>query len=70
MKTFDTCGLSCPEPLVIAQKAAKSGDAEFAVIVDSISRQQSVEHILHEHGYKTTAKTGEDSVTITAVKDA
>ncbi|MEG2143784.1 MAG: sulfurtransferase TusA family protein [Oscillospiraceae bacterium] len=35
MKTIDARGLSCPQPVILTQKAFKAGEKPFTVIVDN-----------------------------------
>ena len=35
MKTIDTCGLSCPQPLMLTKQAIAANYSEMEILVDS-----------------------------------
>jgi len=39
---IDARGLSCPQPVVLTQKAIKSGSTDFQVTVDSVVSKENV----------------------------
>ena len=51
MKTLDARGLSCPEPVVMIQKAMMTGDAEYEMIVDNVTSRENVTRYAEHQGY-------------------
>ena len=35
MTKIDACGLSCPEPVILASQAMKSGEKVYEILVDN-----------------------------------
>jgi len=61
MMTVDTRGLSCPQPVMLATKAAKEGEFPFAVLVDTVTARDNVRRAMESAGHKVhTEETGED----------
>ncbi|MDD2221180.1 MAG: sulfurtransferase TusA family protein [Clostridia bacterium] len=68
MKTIDTCGLSCPQPLMLTKQAIAANYSEMEILVDSQSRCQSVEELLKEGGYDVKIKQNSESFSLIATK--
>ena len=68
MKTIDTCGLSCPQPLILTKRAIADNISEMKILVDSQSRCQSVEDLLKEGGYSVQIEENEESFSLIATK--
>ena len=41
-KVIDTCGLSCPQPVLMVHEAARSGDKALDVLVDNEASRENV----------------------------
>jgi TusA-related sulfurtransferase len=58
-KVVDARGLSCPEPVLMTQKALKEyGEAAFIVKVSTASARDNVEQLLQERGRTVEVETG------------
>jgi TusA-related sulfurtransferase len=55
METVDARGLLCPEPVVMAQKAMKSGPAELTILVDAMAAKENVTRFANSRGYEVSA---------------
>lgn len=53
MKTIDTRGLSCPEPIMLTQEATLSNEDSLEILVDTVVSKENVERFLVNAGYKT-----------------
>lgn len=52
MKTIDTSGLSCPQPVVMTKKALEREKDGIDVIVDNNTAKENVMRFLKNGGYK------------------
>lgn len=59
---IDTRGYSCPTPVILVQKAVKSGaPAELEVLADAMVAVENITRYARSHGYTTTVTPdGED----------
>ena len=48
---IDARGLSCPEPVVMTQRALKSGENEYQVLVDNVASKENVSRFATHSGY-------------------
>lgn len=48
----DARGLSCPTPVIMAQKAMKSGEDYYEVLVDGMTPCENVTRFAESQGYK------------------
>lgn len=64
---IDVRGLSCPEPVIIVQKAMASGDSEYTVQSDSKTAVENITRFVLAQGYTIVSKeeNGEYILTIT-----
>ena len=67
MKTIDARGLSCPEPVIMIQKAMKSKEASYEILVDNNTSKENVTRYAEHQGYqvKVTEEGGEYTLSIT-----
>lgn len=68
MKTVDTRGLSCPEPVVLVKIEADKNEKELEVLTDTQVSRENVVRFLENSGYKVTVKDNGEEATITAKK--
>lgn len=62
--TIDTCGLSCPQPvLMFLTELKNSPDAEFDVLVDNETSRENVSRAARNHGFIVSPVDEEDGVT-------
>ena len=52
MKEVDARGLSCPEPLMMANAALKDGNKAFKILVDAPHQKTNIEKFAKDHGKK------------------
>ena len=64
---IDVRGLSCPEPVIMVQKAMASGDSQYSVQSDSKTAVENITRYVVGQGYTIVAKeeNGEYILTIT-----
>jgi len=62
----DARGLSCPQPIMLAQQAMQAGDFPVEVWVDSVTSRENVRRIAERKGYNVTIQeqNGEFMLTI------
>lgn len=48
---IDTCGLSCPQPVLMVHEAAKSGGKAFDVLVDNEASRENVTRAAQKLGF-------------------
>ena len=63
----DARGLSCPMPVLMTQKAMKSNEDKYEVLVDSVTPCENVKRFAESQGYKVevTETDGEFLLKIT-----
>ena len=54
MQTIDARGLSCPQPVILAQKALSASPAQATVLVDNRTAQQNVTRFAQQAGYRVS----------------
>ena len=54
MKTIDARGLSCPEPVIMLQKAMTSKEAAYQLIVDNHAAKENTSRYGKNQGYQVT----------------
>jgi len=59
-KTVDARGLSCPQPVILAQKAMAEGKFPVEVLVDSVTSRENVRRMAEKQGYKVEIIQQED----------
>jgi tRNA 2-thiouridine synthesizing protein A len=63
IKVVDARGLSCPQPVVLTQKAIKVGSTPFNVMVNSEVSKENVLRIVNKFKMKSEVKEdGEDFI--------
>lgn len=61
---INTCGLSCPQPVLMFLDAAKnSPGGEFAVLVDAEASRENVTRAAMNRGFKVHEENGDNGVT-------
>jgi tRNA 2-thiouridine synthesizing protein A len=68
MKTIDTRGLSCPQPVIMVTREIIGGENKFEVLVDSEASFENVTRILENKGFKFVTEDKGDHKTIKAEK--
>ena len=68
MKKIDTCGMSCPQPVLMTKKALEESSEGLDIIVDNNTAKGNVERFLKNSGYKVTITENEDNYILEARK--
>lgn len=68
MKTVDTRGLSCPEPVVLTKNEVDKNEKEIEVLTDTEVSKENVVRFLENSGYKVKVKEENEEAIITAKK--
>jgi tRNA 2-thiouridine synthesizing protein A len=68
MKKIDTCGMSCPQPVLMTKKALEESPEGLDIIVDNNTAKGNVERFLKNSGYKVTITENEDNFILEARK--
>lgn len=65
---IDARGLSCPQPVVLTQKAIKSGSTDFQIMVDSEVSKENVIRCLENNKLSAQVTAEGDTFIISAAK--
>ena len=66
-KRIDARGLSCPQPVVLVNKAVAEGNTDLEILVDNEVSRENVTRLATKRGLKTDAsQEGSDIVIRTA----
>jgi tRNA 2-thiouridine synthesizing protein A len=66
-KSIDARGLSCPQPVVLVDRAVADGNTDLEIIVDNEVARENVMRLATRRGLKTEARQeGADIVICTA----
>ncbi|HOP64924.1 MAG TPA: sulfurtransferase TusA family protein [Spirochaetota bacterium] len=64
----DARGLSCPQPVILTQKAIKSGLTEFQVLVDAEVSKENVMRCVEKNKLSSEVTTDGDTFIINVTK--
>jgi len=67
-KTVDARGLSCPQPVIMAQKAISEGEFPVEVMVDTVTSRENVRRTAERLGCKVSISQKEDEFTLVITK--
>ena len=68
VKQVDARGLSCPQPVVLTQKAIKEGNDKIEVIVNNVVSKENVMRTVNNYGMKSEIREVGDDFIITITK--
>ncbi|WP_313347007.1 sulfurtransferase TusA family protein [Sedimentibacter sp.] len=68
MSTVDTCGMSCPQPVLMTKKSLIENPEGVDIIVDNNVAKGNVERFLKSSGYTATIIENNDVTIIEARK--
>ena len=68
MIKIDTCGMSCPQPVLMTKKALDQHPEGADIVVDNQVAKGNVERYLKSSGYSMSIKDNGDIFTIEARK--
>lgn len=68
MEKVNTCGMSCPQPILMTKKALEKNPQGVDIIVDNNTAKNNVERFLKKYGYKMKITENDETFTISARK--
>lgn len=68
MTQLDARGLSCPEPVIMVQKAMLKNDSAYEIIVDNAASRENVTRFAEHKGYKVSVQEQSGEYTLTMKK--
>jgi len=68
MKTIDTCGMSCPQPVLMAKKALNEEKDGIDVIVDNNTAKENVQRFMKNAGYSVEIEKNDGTFVLKARK--
>lgn len=68
MKKIDTCGMSCPQPVLMTKNALDRDPNGVDIIVDNNTAKGNIERFLKNSGYSISVKEEGDTFIIEARK--
>jgi tRNA 2-thiouridine synthesizing protein A len=68
MKTVDTRGLSCPQPVIMVTREIVGGEKKFEVLVDTEASFENVTRLLENKDFKFSTEEKGDHKVIKAEK--
>lgn len=68
MKTIDTCGMSCPQPVLMTKKALDIEKDGVDVIVDNNTSKENVRRFMQSAGYSVEIEETEGTFVLRARK--
>ncbi len=67
-KRIDARGLSCPQPVVLVDKAVANGDTVLEILVDNEVARENVSRLAARRGLKTDIRLDGTDIVITTTK--
>lgn len=67
-KRIDARGLSCPQPVVMVDKAIAAGGTDLEVLVDNEVAKENVSRLAARRGLKAEARSDGNDIVITMTK--
>ena len=68
MTTIDARGLSCPEPVILASQAMKSGENAYEIKVDNRVSRENVTRYAEHQGYTVSVTEADGEFTLSIRK--
>jgi tRNA 2-thiouridine synthesizing protein A len=68
VQKVDTCGMSCPQPVLMTKKALGANPEGADIIVDNNTAKGNIERFLKNSGYKIEIKEEGNNFIISARK--
>ena len=53
---IDTCGLSCPEPVIMVKKAMESGEDSYTIIADNRTAFENITRFANHQGFGVSSE--------------
>jgi len=67
-RVIDARGLSCPQPVIITNKAIQEGEFPVEVLVDTVTSRENVRRMAENAGLKVSMKEAGEEFVITITK--
>ncbi len=67
-KKVDARGLSCPQPVVLVDRAISEGHTDLEILVDNEVARENVQRIAGKRGYKTQVRYEGSDMIVNAAK--
>lgn len=67
-KTIDARGLSCPQPVILANRAIDEGDFPIEVLVDTVTACENVRRMSENKGLQVVIEEVKDEFKLTLSK--
>lgn len=68
MSLLDARGLSCPEPVLMIQKAMMSKEAKYEIVVDNSTARENITRFAKHQGYTVTYTEADGEYTLSIKK--
>lgn len=65
---IDARGLSCPEPVIMIQKAMASKEEQYVIVVDNPTSRENVTRYAEHQGYKVSYTEADGEYTLSIQK--
>ncbi|OQX24043.1 MAG: hypothetical protein BWK80_22890 [Desulfobacteraceae bacterium IS3] len=62
---IDACGLSCPQPVILAMNAMKTGELPLQILVDNNTALENVKRLAESKGYKIDIEQTDEKFQLT-----
>lgn len=69
MNTIDTCGMSCPQPVLLVKNAIQSNPQSLSILADNTTAENNIKRFLTNSGYDVSSYTANDTITLLATKN-
>jgi len=69
MNTIDTCGMSCPQPVLLVKNAIQSNPQSLSILADNTTAENNIKRFLTNSGYDVSSSTANDTITLLATKN-
>lgn len=66
--TIDARGLSCPQPVILVQKAIEKGNFPLEVLVDTVTARENIERYAERKACKVQVSQQDDEFTLVISK--
>lgn len=67
-KKVDARGLSCPQPVVLVDRAIADGNTDLEILVDNEVARENVSRLINRRGMKTNISQNGSDIIIRAAK--
>lgn len=68
MNRIDTCGMACPQPVLMTKKAIASKPMSIEILVDNNTAKSNVQRFLEHSGYSVSFDAENENILLKANK--